>query len=309
MGADVIKKEETQKRITTLAAQIGSTWGFDVSFNTGKLKIFRRGRSDLAHLTFAWKTRSGEVDVHLTYDHETSAGNTRSKRYVPIFRMQSSDLETWGEAANEAAAKIVEASLRQVYKPYRPGWLGRNGYIVSVMQEHEVLAWLKGVVPKRRRKYRLDPERLTNLDKTMPDAFRENLYDPSILHLLPEMFDLDPLSHSQKIAVMAHYVRRGVGRVRKQIHLGYRLGPSGEIGWWGARNDAAARLNRQVLAQFFDWLLSQRTSERHELALEVVRGLGMHEGEDGERLVANVNRFFTTGVNPIRQPYPGMALG
>jgi len=45
-------------------------WGFVLNLNTGKFEVYRANRPDLAHLIIMWGTKSGEVDVHLTYRHE-----------------------------------------------------------------------------------------------------------------------------------------------------------------------------------------------------------------------------------------------
>src|ERR1700733_174563 len=70
-------------------------WGFYVNMTRGKFEIYRANQPDLAHLVMMWRTASGELDVHVTYEHERALRPT-DKQYESIARFPLAELHALG---------------------------------------------------------------------------------------------------------------------------------------------------------------------------------------------------------------------
>lgn len=280
------------------------TWGINVNFLNGTLELYRANRPELAHLTVFWKTRSGEIDVHLTFGHESAMSGDGPKLHEPLCRFRPEQVGALGQKANEVAEQITRKHLLQHYKRFRPGWLARNGYLILIVERDAAFEWLKRAFPQRKRKFRLDPETAFEASN-LPAGFLDSIYEPEVLHVLREEGVRVGPMHDSEVAVQAVRYRGGTG-TEDNIYLSYTLGPDGSVGWWGMTNSDAERLHRRLAARLFDWAVPLVHPSHLELFEKVVVGLGIEEDEGGRRLAENVRAFLREPRNPVRQPYPGV---
>ncbi len=297
--------QEPRERLKRIGVRFGS-WGINVNFVNGTLELYRANRPDLAHLTVLWKTRSSEVDVHLTFGHEAAMLGSGPKLHEPLFRFRLEELDALGHGANVVAEQITRKHLLQHYKRFRPGWLARNGYMILVVERDVAFQWLKQTFPQKKRKFRLDPETAFKTEN-LPAEFLEEIYEPRVLHILRENGVRVGPMHDAEIAVQAVRYRSG-NSAEDNIFLSYTLGPDGTVGWWGMTNRDGERLHRTLAARLFDWAVPLVQTGHVELFEKVVAGLGLEEDEDGRRFSENVRAFLRDPRNPFRQPYPGVRV-
>ncbi|MFH0980413.1 MAG: hypothetical protein V2A79_02610 [Planctomycetota bacterium] len=277
-----------------------------MTFDTGKLELYRAHRPELAHLTVLWKTKSGQIDVHLTYGHEAAMSGPGPKTHEALIQVYRDELEALGTRANEVMQQFVLEQLAAKYHRFRPGWLARNGYVVQVVAKKVVLDWLAGLAPKRRGKHRLDPETAFDLEQ-VPSEFLGEAYDPGVLHVLREEGVRTQPAPDADVSVCAVRPRRGKAAA-DTIMLSYMLGLDGRVGWWGMANSDALRLQRVLLARFFDWAIPLVRPHHGEAFEKLVVGLGLDESSESQRFAQSVRQFLRDPRNPIRQPYPGMVI-
>jgi hypothetical protein len=180
----------------------------------------RRDRTDTPHLTLLWGTRSGELDLHLKWE------DGRPEPYEPLFKI---DKETLAGALAGAVGPEVGAMVafwRDGTRAYRPGWLRRNGYVVTWLPPDTVMTHLREEIPRRKRKYRLDFPRLVSAE-VMGRLALGNVYDPEILHILPMM---RAAGESKDVPIQV-YAQRLSERSPRTIHLNFHPW-EGQRGRW-----------------------------------------------------------------------------
>lgn len=180
----------------------------------------RRDRTDTPHLTLLWGTRSGELDLHLKWE------DARAEPYEPLFKIDKEKLAASVAAVFGPEAEAMVAFWRERTRAYRPGWLRRNGYVVTWLPHDRLLAHVREQVPRRKRKYRLDFPRLVS-PEVMGGLALDNIYDPEILHVLPVMKAAGEIAE-EPIQV---YAQRLSERSSGTIHLSYHPW-EGRAGRW-----------------------------------------------------------------------------
>ncbi len=130
--------------------------GFDVG--QGKLVVFRADRRDLPHVTVSWGNRSGEVDVHITPQNPRGANARES-----VFRMQQSDLIGSARKLALMALEPVGKTPVRVVSGIGAAWLREHGYVLVALKDLSIVEWLRGALPRKRGKYRLDPVKFRQL--------------------------------------------------------------------------------------------------------------------------------------------------
>lgn len=269
-------------------------WGFVLNLNTGKFEVYRTNRPDLAHLTIMWGTRSGDLDVHLTYRHEGSMADGNPKDYVPLFTMSRALLEAAGIAYSENSERIMIPHLRRTYRKFRPGWLAHQNYFVTVFDNEMMMKWFRDLAPKRGRKYRFDPRRLD--PQHYPPEMLDCMYDPHVLHYLEE----DEL----KAPVSASRIRRGHIVKEDGILLYFMSLPDGTTGWYGMKQRDVTAMMRDQMRYVFDKLVPLVQPGHADIWEKVVRGLGMNDFEGTRHMAHMVRQFLTNPRNLVGQPYP-----
>lgn len=279
---------------------LGSDWRVHVNFDSGKLVLSRANRPDLAHLTIFWGTASGELDIHLTHEHERAMVDREPKVHDPIAIFTKAELETAGLRAQETIVNPrTIAFLKAKYRKWRPGWLAANGYILTVSNREQVISWGKSVLPKKRGKYRFDREKLD------PSHVAGELVvqcDPRALHCGAE---LQGTTGGPTFPVQAIRVVRGRIVAEDAISLNYTRGPDGTTAWWGAKHGDLHAFARQLGAVVFDRAIPLVRPEHADKFETIVRGMGLEELEDLRDGVTMVRAFLRNPRNPIREPYPG----
>lgn len=165
------------------------------------LTFGRRDRPDLPHVTILWGTASGEFDIHLKWE------DGRDEPYESVARLPMDSVsrvfdETWTAPWMDVVQWVIENS-----RTYRPGWLRKNGYVIFWVEPAEYLAWLQVQVPWRKRKYRLDLNRLASTE-AVRELAEGRFYDPALLHVLPEMGVEMPADHPLQVQAVCVGRRR-----------------------------------------------------------------------------------------------------
>jgi hypothetical protein len=180
----------------------------------------RRDRSDTPHVTLLWETQSGELDLHMKWE------DGRADPYEPLLRVQKQLLLTeLAETLGPEAEALVDF-WRNESRAYRPGWLRRNGFWVTWIQNDQVIDHLREHVPRRKQKYRLDMERLVS-HPVIGKLVDGNVYDPSVLHVLPAMKEAGMIG-DDPIQVYAYRIGAPTPRA---LHLTFHH-RKGRFGHW-----------------------------------------------------------------------------
>ena len=246
-----------------------------ISLRPRKLVIARRDRPELPHLTLSWDNASDEIDLHLT-------DASKAKTHRPLLRVASSAAMGLVERLAVQMRADVLQSRWPVARRVRPGWLGRSGYSICIVQEDAILEWVRRLAPKSRQKYRLD---LAPLSDPRPFGFVQ-FYRPAILHYLA--------------ASRAEYpfVAQCVGHHRRHkiLLLSYTMDSDGRLGWMACPFGSFAnqQLPRRVARALSAELRSRVACEILEKVVDALR-LGEIEALNG--LVAEIRK----GLDPARQ--------
>jgi hypothetical protein len=291
-------------RIKRSGLQFG-TWGINANFENGTFELYRVRRSELAHLTVLTKTTSGQIDCHLTFGHEAAMRGDGEKTHEPLFQVGPGDFAQLGRDANQAMEQVFRAHIHR-YRRFRPGWLRKRGYLVSVLERDAVQAWLKRSTPQKRRKFRVDPAVVFSAAHVPPE-FVEELYDPAVLHALRSANVRAGVKEDSEVVV---YAFRRIGDVKQRhgVLLSNTIGPNRRWGWWGIPNRDIFAVTRSIHMKLFDWLAPRIRAEHAERFEKIVVGLGLEEDEGGRRLAERVRSFLSNPRNPIRKPDPGMTV-
>lgn len=252
-----------------------------VSITGKKLVICRHDRRDLPHLTLSWGNRSGQFDLHLTYEHRTGADRHQSLLQIP-----GQDLAVSLKAHEPALDDFNLAlafNLMKAAKRVRPGWLAKRGYVVLMARNEDFEALLSEYAPKRRGKYRIDVPRLKNTSQLGPDLFDSFAYDPRILKLVPQLDDVkDPL-----IAVKLSRCK-GPG----SLHL-YRLPVrSGGLRWHCVpANAVQSVINRDGLLSLFEGIFGRLKPIVAPVAFRIIEEMRLEElGFEAQNLKPLLNQ-------------------
>jgi hypothetical protein len=277
--------------IPALRVRLGD---FGVIYNqrTGKLEIYRADRKDLAHLTVAWGTKSGELDIHLTRGHESAMVGAGGKDYESLVRIPRTALEQVGIRVQRIVDESLVPQLMAIYRKYRPGWFGRRGYTIVFVEGDELRAWVGRAAPRVRGKYQLEADRIVD-PANYPPSFVDSIYYPSVLD---EIRDL-----ALDIPVSAIRSRRGKVVSRDTITLRYTLGPDGTFGWWGTRQSDLRSAVRWSMAVISEIVLSIFGAD-YEMKLErILVGLGV-DAEERARILRTVTSDIIASATLRAQP-------
>jgi hypothetical protein len=173
------------------------------------------------------------------------------------------------------------------FRRYRPGWLGRKGYVVPLQDEAELLAWLTSIAPKQRGKYRVDTTKLISVEQ-YPRSLVE-LYSARVLGLI------DPESIVKP--VFAPRIVRGRLVDRGALVLNHIVGPDGRLGWWGFREGFTRGMSRRVWKAIDEELRPHLRPHHVEVFNKIAEGLALHEVDDLREGIVNL-RAFLSGEAP-----------
>lgn len=262
-------------------------WRFSLNLSSGKFEVLRAGRPDLAHLTISWRNKSESLDIHLTYDHEAASRGEVPKSWDPILSKPLSEVRSLAEAMVNGMRGFFEFASA-CNRKYRPGWLADRGYRVSFMSREHARHLVKEGLPRRRRKYRFEPERVLNDD--LVEIVKDN-QDPRIL------------STADKSSIaMPIFVRRPLRPGRHsadQIVITHRIGPDGKgEGWWGMSARAHESMLRRFAQLLSDELLPRITPAFAEPTEKIIQGLGLGESPETQGLARDLRAFFCDRRNP-----------
>lgn len=261
-------------------------WGMSLNTNSKKFELYRAKRPDLAHLTLSWGTASGDVDVHLTYEHERAMKDDGEKDWRPLFRLTREDLAAFDLALPRWMEHLL-SGYDSRYRRFRPGWLNRNGYLIHFVPKAKIVAWGSALAPRRGGKHRLDPTAFLDPSRH-PAAFRESLYTADILH------DIDGSTEAHPIQAFSVD-----GCLDRTILLGRRLG---HTGWWGMTYADSQAISNRVLTALFDVVVARRRPEHADAFEKLVAGLGLEEAEATRDIAAEVRGLLRDGRHPLRSP-------
>jgi hypothetical protein len=267
-------------------------WGFSLNLKSGKFEVYRAGRHDLAHLTVAWRTGSGDIDVHLTFGHEAAMRGAGKKRWVPVFKIPRASLEAAGVHVGAAAERVMLPHLRRNYRRFRPGWLAHRSYFVTVAGEEPMLDWLLGIAPRKRGKYRFESRRLLDPEAYPPELV-DGTYDPRVLHWLED--------RERRLPVSALRVRRRQIVRADGILLYYVAASNVTAGWYGIKQRDVQSMSRETCRSLFDSIVPLVKPEHADKWDQIVSGLGMDDHEGPRELSHGVRQFLRAPRNPIGQ--------
>jgi hypothetical protein len=263
------------------------------SLSERKFVIARRGRPELAHLTVGWGHPSGAIDVHLTFGHDASMATGVPKDHRPLFVVTADMLTTAGQVMEGISKGLFVPFFVKRYRRFRPGWLERRGYAVSLLERETLQPVLDQVAPWERKKYRIDLGGLRN-----PAVFAhlgESLYHPDVLHC-SDVIALGKGPPGQG-SVMA--IRPGSPGLSDSIVLHYGPDPRGIHGWCGFTSRDVQALSTELGRVFYGWVASRVSPQQAEVFERVVDGLALRELEDVRPMVDGMVAFLR---NPGQLP-------
>lgn len=153
-----------------------------------KLVLNRRDRLDTPHLTFSWGNRSGELDLHLTWEPRDGL----PRRHQGLVRMKENDLTEKMEGLLALIGEQVSAAgLFSFLPPIEE--LDRDRFSVLWSHPADVVDALQGRLPVKRRKLTL-PDVLPQ-EQQFIDAGVIDVYELELLDLLasePALVDITP---------------------------------------------------------------------------------------------------------------------
>ncbi len=196
------------------------------------------------HLTIAWATASGELDIHLKYEARQGDDRYESLLRRPVLELAEAFVERF-EECSLALALDFEAKGRF----FRPGWLWKQGYAVMWISPEDLLGYVnEWLPPKRRKKYDFAGRPFINHARMLEVADR-HLYHPEILHVLRDHPVLWAGDRPPQVYAHHRFQRRGRRR-RPDLVLSPRLTPTGRLRWMGHRRGdmdlMVARFTHQV---------------------------------------------------------------
>jgi hypothetical protein len=288
-----------------MACRIGD-WVFSLSPGPGKLEVLKAGRPDLAHLTIFWGTKSGQLDFHLTHNHQQKMSGFAEKEWTPLIAIDQRDLERWGLLISQTIASKVVPEVLAVHRKFRPGWLGHRGYLVMLAEPDEMMGWMRRVAPKSRGKYRIRPEQFLD-PVNYPTGLVGNIYDPKVLKDLREEL-AEAGSDRPDILISAMRVHRRRVVPQDQIWLKYALGHDGTWGWWGTRYADFAPVRRLILKTFEDFLTPLLRPEHLDKFDQIVAGLGIAESDEGKRTAEGMRAFLRQRLCSEHAPSASTAI-
>lgn len=272
-------------------ASIRWSWAsLEFSLSDRKLVVARAHRPDLAHLTLSWGNASGEIDLHLTRNHEAAMSADGRKAWHRIFAVPGSVVGGAGLAFMHEIENEFVPRLVCEYRRYRPGWLSRNGYVVMLPDEAGYLELFREAAPRLRGKYRITPSVVFD-EHRLEDIAVDGLYDPRALRFVD--------GRDLRTPVIAVQVHRGRVIDATRLCLSYRTFPNGEENWWGFRLRFINAFGHDACRQIFEWLVP-RVGPRHLAEFDnVVTAMGLDEVPELQDFVRSGREFLRAPANPV----------
>src|SRR5206468_566095 len=109
----------------------GSWLGLGLWISERKFVVSRKRVADTIHLTISWGNASGELDIHLKREPAPPGEDP----YIPLAKVSPDRLALAGEHINAVGERVARAMLDH-WRPVRPGWLARNGYLLALIDKN-----------------------------------------------------------------------------------------------------------------------------------------------------------------------------
>lgn len=205
---------------------LGADWRFKTSQNCWILTRINGRATEPVHLNIVWKrSDTGEIDVHLTFDHESKmSGMVDVKKRLDLWRIHPEQARQFADAASTLVREF-EARMIHRYRRFRPGWLKRNGYAIVFADGKKIFEAFRAQVPKRRKKFRLSSGILGEMERQAQSLDLAS-YCPSGLHILAPLVRECP---EIQVAALSPHGRSSLA----QMPLKYVPGR----GWYGIPSD------------------------------------------------------------------------
>jgi hypothetical protein len=262
---------------------------WSIGVTSHKLVLSRNDRPDLQRVTLGWGNKSCFVDLHLTREVRSDSGNRLvGKTYRSLVTFLPSTLEAHSPKIRRFLLEHCVQPLLRKRRRYRPGWLARNGYAVTLQSQSEVDMWLSSVIPKRRGKYRIDVARLMTTNN-YPDAFSQ-FYPASVLA------DVSPSSVA--LPLVAHRVIRGRVVSQRALMLTPVQRPDGRVEWWGFPVGFSRSLGEGISNELRRELVPHLTPKHVEMFEAIVDGLGLRDFESTRGGLDRVRAFLVRAHAP-----------
>ena len=305
MLVPTVPQPQIQRRRPTLR------WSWtDLAFSLSerKLVIARRSRPELQHLTVGWGNRSGEIDFHLTSDHEAAMAGERQKGHEPLFVVTSEMLRLAGQASERFAHREARPFFLKNFRRYRPGWLARRGYVVLLAGEQHFRGLVARVAPKVGRKHRLELRELAN--PVTHAALNDHIYSADILGC-PECVAEVIGASEVDMFVTAMRVRGGNPNHRDTIMLRYGPDPKGIVGWTGIMNRHMATFSARACWMLYNWLVPRVGTPHVDVLDRIVNSMRLDEIDELSDVLERVRTFMQNPMNPVppRKRWPLDAPG
>lgn len=104
--------------------------GLSFSFSDHKFIVIRKRAFGSVHLTISYGNKSGELDIHLKREPALPGEDP----YIPLARVAPERLTRAGEHINAVGERLAR-SMMDHWRPVRPGWLARNGYLLTLLEK------------------------------------------------------------------------------------------------------------------------------------------------------------------------------
>ena len=104
--------------------------GLAFSFSERKFIVGRKRAFGGIHLTISYGNVSGEVDIHLKREPAPPGEDP----YISLARVAPERLTRAGEHINAVGERLARSMLDH-WRPVRPGWLARNGYLITLLEK------------------------------------------------------------------------------------------------------------------------------------------------------------------------------
>jgi hypothetical protein len=245
------------------------------------LVISRKLGERTKHLTLSWSNQSKTLDLHIT---DEPLHPDEERRHLAIGLLEESALISFGQELQV----VMEQNLESIFserKPVRPGWLKRNGYLISVGNDPYFGDLFSRLAPKSRGKYRLDFKLMK--DPEYLQRFAEGLYPPAILH------SLDPVENHGPITATCY------GRRRKPTLLIFPGGKSGR--WIMVRQAAFSHLLSARAVTAYEHLASQIHLGHLHAFDKIIAELRLGEIPELKEFLESMREFFSNPKETLRK--------
>ena len=196
VGKSVIEHKCTDGPAVQKPSTVKWSWlGLSFAFSDRKLVVGRKRASGGIHLTISYGNASGELDLHLKREPVAPGEDP----YIPLARI-APDRLTRASAHFNAVGERIASSMSGHWRRVRPGWLARNGYLVTLFEKEPSAKTRREVLlplaPRRHHgKHQVTLAPLK--DPAYLAQFADNLFHPAILR------ELDPSTVQQPIRAIS----------------------------------------------------------------------------------------------------------